>query len=177
MCSKADLFIAHRAGICAQEMAAALRACIHTSRLCIAVFICFVSAHTLTPPPSPTTPPDISCRVFAAEASAVIQHLPSLADEGSSFFEAASAGNIALDMDGMEAEETGEASGWDGCWPEGGLLYLRGGGFTKTVGEARERRGGECWIEGTVGKAAHVLTVPQGTDAVPAGPSHMPMRA
>jgi hypothetical protein len=45
--------------------------------------------------------------VFAAEASAVIQHLPSLADEGAAFFEAASAGNVAVDVDGMEAEETG----------------------------------------------------------------------
>lgn len=47
------------------------------------------------------------CRVFAAEASAVIQHLPSLADEGAGFFEAASAGNVAVDVDGMEAEEAG----------------------------------------------------------------------
>lgn len=46
--------------------------------------------------------------MFAAEASAVIQHLPSLQDEGAAFFEAASAGNgVALDMADMEAEETG----------------------------------------------------------------------
>jgi hypothetical protein len=45
--------------------------------------------------------------VFAAEASAVIQHLPSLQDEGATFFEAASAGNVAADLEGMEAEETG----------------------------------------------------------------------
>lgn len=50
------------------------------------------------------------CRVFAAEASAVIQHLPSLADEGAGFFEAASAGNVAVDVDGMEAEEAGGLS-------------------------------------------------------------------
>jgi len=48
-------------------------------------------------------PADVSCyvlnvivRVFADEATAVIQHLPSLEDEGAAFFEAASAGNVAV---------------------------------------------------------------------------------
>lgn len=44
--------------------------------------------------------------MFAAEATAVIQHLPSLADEGAAFFEATGAGDgVALDMDSMEAED------------------------------------------------------------------------
>jgi hypothetical protein len=38
----------------------------------------------------------------------VIQHLPSLQDEGAAFFEAASAGGVALDMEGMDADDTGE---------------------------------------------------------------------
>jgi hypothetical protein len=63
--------------------------------------------------------------VFAAEASAVIQHLPSLQDEGATFFEAASAGNVAADLEGMEAEETG--GGYRTCVhpppPKGGVCY------------------------------------------------------
>lgn len=48
--------------------------------------------------------------MFAAEASAVIQHLPSLADDnGAGFFEAASAGTAAVGLEDMEAEEAAAA--------------------------------------------------------------------
>lgn len=49
--------------------------------------------------------------MFADEAKAVIQQLPSLEDEGAAFFEAQSAGGVAMQMEEMEAEETPGPSG------------------------------------------------------------------
>lgn len=50
----------------------------------------------------------LPCRVFAGEAKAVLEHLPTM-DDGS-YFEAQSAGNVVMQLDEMDAEGTPAAA-------------------------------------------------------------------
>lgn len=90
-------------------------------------------------PPTPTkTPTHTQHRVFAAEETAIIQHLPSLQDEGASFFEASSAGNVAVALEEMDAEETA---------PAGRALYDRNG---QSLGGLRHGLPCRKWLTRTV---------------------------
>jgi hypothetical protein len=72
----------------------------------------------------------LSCRVFADEAKAVIQHLPSLDDDGAGFFEAQSAGTVAMQMEEAEAQQQQQQEDDEGedltqqqCDVQGGVTW------------------------------------------------------
>ncbi|WIA32487.1 hypothetical protein OEZ86_003306 [Tetradesmus obliquus] len=75
--------------------------------------------------------------VFADEAKAVIQHLPSLEDDGAAFFEAQSAGAVAMQLEEAEEQQQQQAAdGEDAMDDEDGAPSTSGKAAAAAAGKA-----------------------------------------
>ncbi|WIA12353.1 hypothetical protein OEZ85_012403 [Tetradesmus obliquus] len=81
--------------------------------------------------------------VFADEAKAVIQHLPSLEDDGAAFFEAQSAGAVAMQLEEAEEQQQQAADGEDAMDDEDGAPSTSGKAAAAAAAAAAAGKAGQ----------------------------------